>query len=140
MDCKYFDSGICKLASNKAGMQVRTYEQTCHACLSGKNVIQGLITLEKFNQGKLKDVTNIGPGTELKKLISWFPIPNKNGCRSCNNLEVRMNKWGPDICERKLDFICKKLWVAAARRGIPYNKTLTEVLVRKAIRNARKAS
>lgn len=48
--CAFYDNGICKFASNKAGIKVRTYEESCKACLSGKPVIQGLIQLEKFNQ------------------------------------------------------------------------------------------
>lgn len=77
-------------------------------------------------------------GTELKKLISWFPVPGKNGCRKCQSLERRMNNWGPDTCETKMDFILKKLSVAAARRKIPFSKMLVKILVRKAIRSARR--
>lgn len=83
----------------------------------------------------LYNTNNISVGTELKKLISWFPVPKKN-CRSCRNLEIRMNRWGPKICIQKMDFICKKLWIAAKRRNLPYSKTFTKRLVMKAIKNA----
>ena len=50
INCEFYDNGICKYASQKAGMPIKTYEDSCKACLSGKPVIQGLIQLEKFNR------------------------------------------------------------------------------------------
>lgn len=79
-----------------------------------------------------------GPGTELKKLISWFPVPRKKNCRSCRSLEIKMNRWGAEKCLEKMDYICKKLAIAAKRRKLPYSRSLAEKLVRKAIRNATK--
>lgn len=76
-------------------------------------------------------------GTKLKELISWFPIPHKNGCKSCMALEVRMNKWGPDKCELKKSYILGKLRIAALRRGLPFSERLVTILVDKAIRTSR---
>lgn len=76
-------------------------------------------------------------GSELKKLISWFPIPNKADCKSCRSLEGRMNGWGADKCEEKMEFILKKLHLAARRRKLPFSKHLVTILVNKAIRNSR---
>jgi hypothetical protein len=86
---------------------------------------------------KVKRVENVG--TELKKLISWFPVSNKENCSRCRHLEARMNRWGADICEEKKDFIVKKLGIAAKRRGLPFSPSLVGLLVDKAIRNSRKA-
>jgi hypothetical protein len=72
-------------------------------------------------------------GTRLKNLISWFPIPNKGGCRSCRSLEAKMNSWGPEMCEKKIDYILKKLAIGAKRRGLPFSRRLVEILVRRAI-------
>jgi hypothetical protein len=76
-------------------------------------------------------------GTELKKLISWFPLINKEDCASCKSLEDKMNAWGPDVCEEKKEYILKKLWAAAKRRNLPFSKRLVTILVDQAIRNSR---
>lgn len=79
------------------------------------------------------------PGTELKKLISWFPVPGKEGCQSCRSLEVKMNRWGPAKCREKRDYIAKKLWVAAKRRNLPYSRRLVLILINRAISNSEAA-
>lgn len=83
----------------------------------------------------LYNTNDISVGTELKKLISWFPVPKKN-CRSCRSLEKKMNRWGPDICLQKIDYICKKLHIAAKRRNMPFSRTIAISMVNKAIQNA----
>lgn len=50
IECQFYDKGFCKFASNKAGIPIPTYDKSCQACLSGKPVIEGLITVEKFKQ------------------------------------------------------------------------------------------
>jgi len=72
-------------------------------------------------------------GTRLKNLISWFPIPNKGGCNSCRSLEAKMNRWGPEMCEKKMPYILKKLAIGAKRRRLPFSRRLVEILVRRAI-------
>lgn len=74
------------------------------------------------------------PGTRLKELISWFPIPKKEGCQSCRNLEAKMNQWGPDKCRTKLPYITRKLEIAAKRRHLPYNRRLIQILINKALK------
>ncbi len=78
-----------------------------------------------------------GPGTELKKLISWFPIPKKESCSRCSSLEKKMNRWGPNMCEQKKEYIIKKLKIAARRRNLPFSEHLVTILIDKAIRNSR---
>jgi hypothetical protein len=51
---------------------------------------------------------------------------------------ARMNPWGPDGCKNKMEYILKKLEIAAKRRSIPFSRTLTEKLVTKAIRDSSK--
>jgi len=74
-----------------------------------------------------------GCGTDLKNLISWFPIAQKSNCRSCRSLEVKMNSWGPDKCREKMPYILAKLKIAAKRRGLPFSERLVKLLVEKAI-------
>lgn len=76
------------------------------------------------------------PGTRLKELISWFPIPRKENCQSCRNLEDKMNRWGPEKCREKLPYITRKLEIAAKRRHLPYNRRLVQILINRAINNA----
>jgi hypothetical protein len=138
MECIHFDNGICKLASSKAGMEIPTYKETCLACKSGKYVIDGLITIQKYKEGKIEGVATTGPGSELKKLISWLPVPGKKNCANCTRLVIRMNGWGPDKCEQKRPYILTKLKIAATRRKIPFSEALVSRLVTQAINNARK--
>lgn len=72
-------------------------------------------------------------GTRLKNLISWFPVPKKTGCGSCNRLERKMNAWGPEKCLEKMPYILAKLRIAAKRRGLPFSERLVSILVSKAI-------
>jgi hypothetical protein len=44
-----------------------------------------------------------------------------------------MNNWGPEMCEKKMPYILKKLAIGARRRGLPFSKRLVEILVRRAI-------
>jgi len=74
-----------------------------------------------------------GCGTNLKNLISWFPIPKQSSCVSCRNLEFRMNQWGPEKCIKKMPYIMKKLSIAAKRRRLPFSHRLVEILVMRAI-------
>jgi hypothetical protein len=44
-----------------------------------------------------------------------------------------MNNWGPEMCEKKMEYILKKLAIGAKRRGLPFSRRLVEILVRRAI-------
>lgn len=156
INCEHLGNGECLLASNLIEMPVRASTHACEFCLScdkpkqlNKAVASIAVSLllqsnqfdssnpKHFALQQILTVQMQGPGTELKKLISWFPIPRKTGCNSCRALEAKMNKWGPDKCEQKMPYILRKLRVAAIRRSIPFSETLATTLVRKAIRHAR---
>lgn len=154
--CEHLDENNCRLASSQIGVSlVPTTVSACEYCLSCNNpksvnkavasiAVRELIRTGKFDSNnpkhfalqKILTVELSGPGTELKKLISWFPVPKKTGCRSCRSLEIKMNNWGPEKCEQKIGYITRKLHVAAMRRNIPFSESLAKVLIRKAIRNA----
>lgn len=80
------------------------------------------------------------PGTKLKELIAWFPVPRKEGCRACRSLEAKMNRWGAERCREKREYIAKKLWVAAKRRNLPYSRRLVLILIDRAITNSEAAA
>lgn len=159
MNCEHLLENQCKFVEPVIGIALPTTSEICSHCLScskpkqlnkatGSLMAGYLLQNNRFDdrdpvhaeikQILLDPVLTRGPGTELKKLISWFPVPNKTKCRACRNLELKMNRWGPVTCEAKMNYILGKLEIAAKRRSIPFSQSLATTLVRKAIRNASK--
>jgi hypothetical protein len=134
-----------------AGCTIQTNEKTCGVCMQQKsreNHITASIALYAMSRPLppeklyllqlLKKETPHGPGTELKKLISWFYSPdNKDKCECLSRIE-KMNKWGPDKCEARMDTIVRWLQHSAAVHGVPFVPSAVRLLVRRAISNARK--
>jgi hypothetical protein len=79
-----------------------------------------------------------GPGTELKKLLSRVGITATPNC-SCNARARTMDERGCDWCEANLDEIVGWLREEATKRGLPFVDMAVRMLVKRAIRNARKA-
>jgi hypothetical protein len=155
--CKHFQKdSTCALATRMAkGVPIQTTIESCEICSQQERpqAINGMTLTLAYSvtkNPKLRAMFQaIGPcgnsvpcrenyivGTELKKLISWFPLGKKQ-CRYCKSLEARMNKWGPETCEQKREFIVKKLMLNAKRLGIPTTELLLNVLLNRAIRNAK---
>ena len=78
-----------------------------------------------------------GPGTELKKLLSRVGITATPNC-SCNARARTMDERGCDWCEANLDEIVGWLREEAAKRGLPFVDVAGRMLVRRAIKNARR--
>jgi hypothetical protein len=81
-----------------------------------------------------------GPGTELKALLKRFGIVASPGC-SCTARAKLMdaNEFNePGWCEKNLETICDWLQEEATKRKLPFLRMAGKILVRKAIRNARK--
>jgi hypothetical protein len=83
-------------------------------------------------------VEGIGPGTELKKLLSKVGITTKPGC-ACNQRARVMDEKGCDWCAENLSTITAWLKEEHARQKImiPFSETAVSLLVRYAIRRAR---
>ena len=79
-----------------------------------------------------------GPGTELKKLLKKVGITATPNC-SCNARARTMDERGCDWCETNIDEIVGWLREEAAKRGLPFVDMAGRMLVKRAIRNARKA-
>jgi hypothetical protein len=77
-----------------------------------------------------------GPGTELKRILSWFGINDQGGC-ACKDRARRMDAWGCDLCEERLDIILKWLRQEAKRRSLPFNEWGARQLVKVAIGRSR---
>ena len=81
-----------------------------------------------------------GPGTELKALLKRVGIVASPGC-SCNTRAKLMDAnelKEPGWCEKNLETICDWLQEEATKRKLPFFRMAGKILVRKAIRNARK--
>jgi hypothetical protein len=81
-----------------------------------------------------------GPGTELKALLKKVGITASPGC-SCNKRAQVMdaNELNePGWCEANLETICDWLQEEATKRKLPFIRMAAKILVRQAIRNARK--
>ena len=83
-----------------------------------------------------------GPGTELKKLLAAWPlyITASPDC-SCNARAAEMDRREqetPGWCEANLDLIVGWLREQAEARGLPFLDVAGRMLVRRAIRNARR--
>jgi len=79
-----------------------------------------------------------GPGTELKKLLKLIRITATPDC-SCHARARTMDERGCDWCEEHIDEIVGWLREEAGRRKLPFVDAAGRMLVRRAIRNARKA-
>jgi hypothetical protein len=80
-----------------------------------------------------------GPGTELKKLLATIGITASPAC-SCSARAAEMDRKGCDWCEANLDTIVGWLREEATNRGLPFLAAAGRLLVKRAIRNARRAA
>lgn len=80
----------------------------------------------------------IGPGTELKKILSKLGLKPKAGCK-CQQRIQEMNSKGTDWCADNIDLIAGWLREEAQRSGYPFSTLGAKILIRRAIKNSRKA-
>ena len=78
-------------------------------------------------------------GTALKALLATIGITADNNC-SCNARAAEMDARGCDWCEANFDTIVGWLREEATKRGLPFLDAAGRLLVRRAIRNARRAA
>ena len=80
-----------------------------------------------------------GPGTELSKLLKRFGIEPTPTCQ-CRAKAAQMDAWGPDECEKpeRIEEVVAVMRAEAEARGLPFLDVAGRMLVRRAIKNARK--
>jgi len=89
---------------------------------------------------KHKSSIPTGPGTELKKLLSRIGIQSKNGCgcsdkaRHIDYMEIIEPGWA----EKNVELIVDYLEEEAKKRKLPFLRAGAKVLVKLAIRRAKK--
>lgn len=86
-----------------------------------------------------KPIAPTGAGTELAKLLRQFGIRSSPGC-SCRRHQLQMDVAGIQWCEANVDTIVTWLREEAAKRRLPFLDTAARLLVRRAIRNARRSA
>lgn len=82
-----------------------------------------------------------GVGTELSRILAGPPfwIIKSAGCR-CQADADALDANGPDWCEAHLDEIVGWLREEATKRKLPFLDAAGRMLVRRAIKNARRAA
>lgn len=76
-------------------------------------------------------------GTEIKKLLDVFGIRD-NGCSVCIERAALLDDAGPDWVEQNIEIPVGWLREQAEVRGLPFIDIAGRMLVRRAIRNARR--
>ena len=82
-----------------------------------------------------------GPGTELSRLLKRLGIEPTPTC-ACRAKSQQMDQWGCDECERpeRIDEVVAVMRAEAEARGLPFVDIAGRMLVRRAIRNARRSA
>ncbi len=57
-----------------------------------------------------------GPGCQLRRSLSWF-VRDDGKC-GCDSFAAKMDAWGPDVCESKMDEIVAHLLEQAAKKSV----------------------
>jgi hypothetical protein len=80
-----------------------------------------------------------GPGTELSKLLKRFGIEPTPTCQ-CRAKQQQMDQWGCDEASKpeRIDEVVAVMRAEAEARGLPFLDIAGRMLVRRAIKNARK--
>lgn len=76
-------------------------------------------------------------GTALSVILSRIGITYTPDC-PCRSHVAQMDSWGCDECERRIEEIVGWLREEAGRRGLPFLDAVGRMLVKRAIKNARK--
>ena len=92
----------------------------------------------RWRQG-VKPTPDGKPGTALKSLLAGIGIQASPGC-ACNRRANEMDQRGCNWCEENIDTIVGWLREEAEKRGLPFLDVAGRLLVRRAIRNARRAA
>lgn len=159
MACEHNIDNHCTIATMllATGDKVTVQKQACNSCMSNSNpktvnevtvgtAIATLMNLNKFNDqthkhlidslnGIVGSVYNEGPGTNLKRYLSWF-ASEKPDC-PCKDRSRVMNAWGPDLCEKNIEVILDWLESSAEKYKIPFVRFIAKLLVQKAIAESR---
>ena len=148
MTCKYL-TDRCEVISKLCGKSHLPSKQMCKVCRQMRpsqsvNVVTigQAIAQRSLDQEPCEDLDRLliqfqhfGPGTELKKMLSWF---STTGSCNCLGHATLMNRWGPKVCRQNMNTIAGWLVAEAKERAVPtfVSKVIAKAIVREAIRRA----
>ena len=121
----------------RAELKADGYEQDVLSSARTITDTHALIPEDRYKELLAKYSSTSGPGTELKALLKAVGIVASPGC-SCNKRAKVMDQNGCDWCEANLDEISGWLQEESEKRKLPYVATAGKMLIRWAIRRARK--
>jgi hypothetical protein len=95
--------------------------------------------VSRLQEPQLPTPLGHGPGTELSKLLKRFGIEPTPTC-ACRAKAAQMDALGPDECEKpeRIAEVVAVMRAEAEARGLPFLDVAGRLLVRRAIRNARR--
>jgi hypothetical protein len=84
-------------------------------------------------------LTETGTGTQLARLLRRFGIDSSPGCK-CRRMAAKMDAMGPAWCESEQGMaeILEAMRTEAGKRGLPFLDAVGKMLVRQAVRSARR--
>ena len=131
MHCGYNDQGVC-VRCKKPTRFPQSLRQCCVADECNDTPLP-------FNAEPPPPAS--GPGTELSKLLKRFGIHPAPTC-ACRAKAAQMDAWGTDECERpeRIEEVLAVMRAEAHARGLPFLDAAGRLLVKRAIRNARRAA
>jgi hypothetical protein len=101
--------------------------------MSTEPVIPGTVSFIQHGQ----KLSTGRPGTELRTILASIGITASRGC-SCAAKAHTMDELGIEWCEANIDTIVGWLREEAEKRGLPFLDVAGRMLVRRAIKNARR--
>lgn len=157
--CKFRENGNCKLCSVllqkiEVNDEVQCKDDAFKACSECScpntyNYVVGSLTITHLTNKKI-DIKELpiydeiislvklgphckegGPGTELKKILSYLRIfPNEDSC-DCNFHVNVMNAWGPKRCLNDINTIVDWLEESSKKRSWKwvFNRSVTATLI-----------
>ena len=76
-------------------------------------------------------------GQELKRLLKRFRLVPLENC-NCDYQADLMDEKGPDWCLENIEIVTDWLEEAAVKRNLPFMRTAAKILIRRAVKNARR--
>ena len=101
------------------------------------HVDRGSTGPDQVREAVVSALSGAGPGTQLRRLLRGIGITSTPNC-SCNKRSKIMDEQGCDWCEENIDTISGWLAEESKKRKLPYMHAAGKLLIRLAIRRARK--
>jgi len=136
--CEHDDNGVCRLCGipYPDSRYARECQPHSYWLEQSRTTEQPIVEVAAAD-----DAAPIGrgPGTELSKLLKRFGIEPTPTC-ACRAKAAEMDAWGPDECEKpeRIAEVVAVMRAEAEARGLPFLDVAGRMLVRRAIKNARR--